>query len=138
LAGWGAFKPVILHAVGLRPVNAIRIASFHRCEGTVLAAKSFAICLEWRHAMTYFPASLFVETERWHRRPPTGMELATVLGRYFETDIYIHELARLSGRSSTAIDWHLRQESVVPATVLAAALLFRQAGAAGLSATARN
>lgn len=79
--------------------------------------------------MTYFPASLFVETERWQRRPPTGKELATVLGRYFEATIYVPELARLSGRSSTAIDWHLRQESVVPATVLAAALLFRRSGA---------
>ncbi len=88
--------------------------------------------------MTYFPASLFVETERWQRRPPTGTELATVLGRYFEADIYVPELARLSGRSSTAIDWHLRQESVVPATVLAAALLFRRSGAAGPPAGGRN
>lgn len=76
--------------------------------------------------MTRFPASLFVETERWQRRPPTGTEVAQVLGRYFESDIYVSELARLSGRSSVSIDWHLRQESVVPATVLAAALLFRR------------
>lgn len=76
--------------------------------------------------MTYFPASLFMETERWHRRPPTGTEVARLFGRHFDAQTYIAELARLSGRSSTAIDWHLRQESVVPATVLAAALLFRR------------
>ncbi|WP_420100509.1 hypothetical protein [Bosea sp. (in: a-proteobacteria)] len=76
--------------------------------------------------MTYFPASLFMETERWQKRPPTGTEVAKTFGRYFDATIYVGELARLSGRSSTAIDWHLRQESVVPATVLAAALLFRR------------
>lgn len=76
--------------------------------------------------MTCFPASLFVETERWQRRPPTGTEVASMLGRYFEPDAYVAELARLSGRSSKSIDWLLRQESVVPATLLAAALLFRR------------
>lgn len=61
------------------------------------------------------------------RHPPTGKMLAKHLETEFAGWPFLAELARLSGRSETAVAWLLQQDIVIPAGLLCAALTFQSA-----------
>ncbi len=59
---------------------------------------------------------------RWRHSPPRGYQMRELLTAEMPADEVERELAALSNRSLTYVRWHLANQAIVPACLLAAAL----------------
>jgi hypothetical protein len=82
--------------------------------------------------MTHHPIDLLPLQPLSARRPPSGKSLAARLSRRAPGETGICELARLAGRTEGAVAWLLRQDMIVPADLLRAALALESQAAAQL------
>lgn len=58
-----------------------------------------------------------------HRAPPTGKALRDRLLLQMKEEELVEALARISGRSTGSVAWLLRQDMVVPGSLLRAAMM---------------